>query len=227
MRELVFTSKNTKDSFALTDGAYNFPLQKPMLCPICGAFQDGTAVSRAIHPGFNGIEIGTIGYRCTHCAKCYLVVYKVDRKNKNTYFAEYYPQETASYENEILSNVSPQFIESYNQALRAELRGDIELAAIGYRKALERVVKDYAINELGAAPEEVVGKNLCMAIADYLDEKNLVATADVVRILGNDYAHYQRKYPEHDFTLLKEYMVIFVKMVETRILVAHPPVSRA
>jgi len=111
--------------------------------------------------------------------------------------------------------------------LRAELRGDIELAAIGYRKALERVVKDYAINELGAAPEEVVGKNLCMAIADYLDEKNLVATADVVRILGNDYAHYQRKYPEHDFTLLKEYMVIFVKMVETRILVAHPPVSRA
>ena len=156
MRELVFTSKNTKDSFALTDGAYNFPLQKPMLCPICGAFQDGTAVSRAIHPGFNGIEIGTIGYRCTHCAKCYLVVYKVDRKNKNTYFAEYYPQETASYENEILSNVSPQFIESYNQALRAELRGDIELAAIGYRKALERVVKDYAINELGAAPEEVV-----------------------------------------------------------------------
>ena len=156
MRELVFTSKNTKDSFALTDGAYNFPLQKPMLCPICGAFQDGTAVSRAIHPGFKGIEIGTIGYRCTHCAKCYLVVYKVDRKNKNTYFAEYYPQETASYENEILSNVSPQFIESYNQALRAELRGDIELAAIGYRKALERVVKDYAINELGAAPEEVV-----------------------------------------------------------------------
>ena len=51
-------------------------------------------------------------------------------------------------------------------------------------------------------------------------------TADVIRILGNDYAHYERKYPEHDFELLKRYMDIFINLVETKILIAHPPVER-
>ena len=48
----------------------------------------------------------------------------------------------------------------------------------------------------------------------------------VVRILGNDYTHYERKYPQHDFELLKGYMEIFLKQIEVRYMVNHPPVSR-
>ncbi len=131
-----------------------------------------------------------------------------------------------SYQNQILESVSPRFISSYNQALRAEIRGDIELAAIGYRQALECLVKDYAINECGADKEKVVKTKLFDAISEYLGEKDLVSAADVVRILGNDYAHYERKYPQHDFELLKRYMEIFIKLAETKMLIAHPPVSR-
>lgn len=67
---------------------------------------------------------------------------------------------------------------------------------------------------------------MCDAISAYLGEHELVATADVVRILGNDYAHYEWKYPEWDFQQFKQYVEIFVKLIASRVLIIHPPVSR-
>ena len=63
------------------------------------------------------------------------------------------------------------------------------------------------------------------AISNYLPE-NMLSTADVVRILGNDHTHYERKYPELDFNLLQKYMDIFINLVQTKLLIANPPVSR-
>ena len=114
----------------------------------------------------------------------------------------------------------------YNQALRSESKGDIELAAIGYRSALEILVKDYAINELGLSVDEVAKKPLCNAIGEYLDQENLVSAADVVRIFGNDYTHYQERYPDKDFNVLKSYMTIFMQLIITQYMIKHPPVSR-
>lgn len=69
-------------------------------------------------------------------------------------------------------------------------------------------------------------KKLFDAISQYLNQPDLINTADVVRILGNDYTHYKRKYPQHDFELLKGYMDIFLKQIEVQYMINHPPVSR-
>ena len=74
--------------------------------------------------------------------------------------------------------------------------------------------------------DEVIGKTLYSAIGDYFEETSFVSSADVVRILGNDYAHYDRKYPQLDFEILKRYMLIFINLVETKLLISHPPVQR-
>ena len=153
-------------------------------------------------------------------------MYSIDTANKKADFVDFFPRNNQEYSNELLQPISPRFISAYNQALRAEERQDIELAAIGYRHALECLIKDFAIKELNLNYDEVVKKSLCDAIKLYLEEKDLVSTADVIRILGNDYTHYERKYPEFDFALLKQYMEIFIKLVETRVLIMHPPVSR-
>ena len=226
MQEIVFTEKNCKTSFGLSDLNYNFPLRKPMLCPHCGAYQDGILSTRTLFEKQDNYRFGVISYKCTHCAKFYLVTYRIDLSAKIAEFVGFYPTQTVTYENAVLQEYFPRFIDSYNQALRAELRGDIELSAVGYRQALECLIKDYAIQELGMDRADVSNKKLVKAIAEYLGESDLAATADVVRILGNDYAHYERRYPEHDFALLKRYMEIFVKLVETKLLIAHPPVSR-
>ena len=129
--------------------------------------------------------------------------------------------------NENLAAISERFIDMYNQALQAEYNQNFELAAIGFRSSLEILIKDYAIQELGEPAETVAKQSLCNAIATYLQQADLVNTADVVRILGNDYTHYKRKYPEHDFVLLKKYMEIFLSQIEVKYMIKHPPVARS
>lgn len=154
-----------------------------------------------------------------------MVNYNLDTGAKTATFGAFYPTFTATYENDVLAEFSPRFVELYNQALRSEFAGDIDLAATGYRHALECLVKDYAINRLGENHDEVCRKNLCQVIGEYFDS-DMVRAADVVRILGNDYTHYERRYPELDFEVLKKYMEILIRLVETKELINNPPVSR-
>lgn len=225
MEKMVYTEKMCGATCGNSTPAFNFPLQKPMLCPHCGAYEDGTITDRKLLPIADSNYYGVVLYTCTCCKKRYIVIYDIDTSKKSAKFGAFFPTPTVSYQNDLLAELSPKFIVMYHQALRAEQMGDIELAAIGFRQALECLVKDYAITELGKPQKEVIDKKLYEAIGDYLNS-TLASAADVVRILGNDYAHYERKYPQHDFELLKSYMEIFIKLVETNVMIAHPPVSR-
>ncbi len=226
MQRLKFTNKDCSTEFDYVNRKYQFPLEKPTLCPRCGICQDAKKVDRCLFPEDEGIQFGVIYYECTDCHKRYITVYEINFINKLAKYIACFPTEGVFYENSILLDVSPKFVDAYSQALKCELRGDIELAAVGFRHAIECLIKDFAIKELGIPREEVVKKSLCDAISVYLGEHDLVAIADVVRILGNDYAHYERKYPECDFQQLKQYVEIFVHLVESRVLIMHPPVSR-
>lgn len=226
MKEITYTKKEIRQAFNNTGSHLWFQMDKPTICPLCEAYVDSTQLASALFQRAELPHYGVVHYRCQHCQKSYLVAYEIDTDNRTTRVAAFLPTLSAAYTNEIIENFSEGFIRYYNQALRAEQAGDSELAAAGYRIALENLVKDYAINELQKPRDEVVRKKLFDAIGDYLGERDLIATADVVRILGNDCAHYERRYPQHDLTLLKKYLGIFVRLVETKYLIAHPPFGR-
>lgn len=225
MEKMVYTEKNCGSTVGNSSSVFNFSLQKPMLCPRCGAYEDGTIADRKLFSLGGSRYYGVVLYTCTCCKELYTAIYDIDTGKKSAVFGAFFPSAVASYRNDRLAKLSPKFIDMYNQALRAEQIGDVELAAIGFRQALECLVKDYAIIELQESKEVVSEKSLHKAIGDYLDS-SLVSTADVVRILGNDYAHYERRYEQHDFAILKSYMEIFIHLVETKLMIAHPPVSR-
>lgn len=224
MQKMTFKQTNCNYAFDKNSG-FDFALSKPMVCPHCDAYEDGQKLQSALLPVGQGHFYGFISYSCTCCCKRYVVAYNIDTASKSAKYVTTFPQGTLSYQSDRLGALSPQFIDIYNQSLRAAQIGDFDLAAIGFRKALECLVKDYAIKELHEEKELVAQKKLHKAISDYLDS-SLISTADVVRILGNDYAHYERRYDEHDFEVLKEYMEIFIHLVETKLMIAHPPVSR-
>lgn len=224
MREMVFSDKRFSDTFTTT--AFSATVKKPMLCPICGAYVEGIRSESKHFSEIGNANMGFVKYRCPHCKKAYIVAYEYDAQAKATTFRGFFPTMTEVLESELLIKLSPGFENYFNQATRSEKAGDLELAAIGFRTALECLVKDYAITELHKDREEVVQKKLFGAIGEYLGERDLIAAADVVRILGNDYTHYERKYPEHDFALLKSYLQIFMKLVETKLMIAHPPLAR-
>lgn len=218
--ELKYLTK-TASSFSTTlKGEY----LKPATCPFCGFGTDAPFIKNEIF-SFNSHHLLAATCQCTSCRKTFF--FMCEYEQSSSYKPILYPEISfVPYENQTLSAISERFIDMYNQALQCEFVGNIELAAIGYRSALEILIKDFAINELSQDPSDVSKKKLCAAIGEYLNQPDLVKTADVIRILGNDYTHYERKYPEHDFTLLKGYMEIFLKQIEVLYMINHPPVSR-
>ena len=200
--------------------------QKPATCPHCGVSIDGILGERSVI-NIDSSQIFSSACRCTACGKSFFFsCHRVPSSSDISQMIAIWPASDSSYTNKNLHSISPRFIDMYNQALRSESKGDIELAAIGFRSALEILVKDYAVNELKINVEEVSRKSLFDAIGEYLKQKELLKTADVVRIFGNDYTHYQEKYPNKDFEILKSYMQIFLHLVETQYMINHPPVSR-
>lgn len=206
-------------------GSYSHNFKKPSICPYCHISTDAPISAKNEH-SFNGHQLFIATCKCTACRKNFFFACEYD-SGKTDYDPIIYPAvEFVPYSNDTLKAISPRFIDIYNQALQSEFHNNLELAAIGYRSALEILVKDYAINELKKDPEEVRSKKLYDAIEIYLNQDGLFKTADVVRILGNDHTHYDRKYPQYDFGLLKCYMDIFLKNIEALYLINHPPVSR-
>lgn len=197
---------------------------KPATCPHCGIGVDAPFVRKCVFETEAGALLMAATCKCTSCQRYFFFTCLHDGKSAPSVCI--WPNSDSPYSNDNLSAISPRFIDIYNQALRSESRGDIDIAAIGYRTALEILVKDYAINELGLDADEVSKQSLCNAIGEYLKQEDLVKTADVVRIFGNDYVHYKEKYPDKDFHILKSYMIIFMRLVDTEYMIKHPPVSR-
>lgn len=217
---------NLKAELGTSDNAFSLDTPKPLYCPICTTPQNGTCRGGHVFLSKAQIYYVTFLYECTSCKEKYLAIFDVDLKNKNATFAAFYPNKPNSYKDDKLSAISERFIDMYNQALACEDIGNIELAAIGFRSAVEILIKDYAIKELGEDEKTVSKMRLIDAIGNYLSA-DIASSADVVRILGNDYTHYQRKYPQHDFEVLKQYMNIFIQQVKTMYMIKHPPVARS
>lgn len=208
----------------ITCGSTNyFSGPKPVECPHCGAFV--APVIRNVS-GFNytsGKYIYMVTFRGNCCDTDFFVLYDVAKPNGK--LISIYPNSQSVNLPEAIHNISPRFIEMYDQCYAAEQKGHLELAGSGYRNALEVLVKDYAITELKHPRDEVVKKKLASAIKTYLPSIDLKQSADVVRILGNDYTHYEQHYTTESFAILKQYIEIFIKSIETAYLIKHPKIK--
>lgn len=199
--------------------------EKPAQCPHCEICCDPLIVGQELLSPFspNPSSFVFLVFQCTACKKLFTATYEV--ANKKSRLCCMTPFKPLVFVDELIEKTSPRFIEVYNQAIRAKENGDLNLAAVGYRSALEILIKDYAINDLHEPSEKVVKLDLFHAISNYLSS-DTVNAADVVRILGNDHTHYERKYPELDFKVLQEYMDIFIHSIRVKLLISNPPVSR-
>ena len=103
----------------------------------------------------------------------------------------------------LIDSFSPQFAIIYNQALNAELLGMSEIAGLGFRKALEFVVKDYCIHLKPDQEEQIKKEWLKKVIDNRLTNNRLKQAAEKAAWLGNDEGHYVRRWVDHDIQDLK------------------------
>lgn len=149
-------------------------------------------------------------FMCPNCKRDFFEIHRYDHIS-NKFITELYPKipENTKFGYEI-SELSPNFIKCYNQALIAEGQNLDEIHGSGYRKSLEYLIKDFAASfEKDIDTKETIYSN--PSLANIINNKlsNIVQLEELVEIakrswwLGSDYVHTHKKYEKNDIEDLK------------------------
>jgi hypothetical protein len=114
--------------------------------------------------------------------------------------------------------ISPNFTIIYNQAFSAEQQGLDEICGVGYRKALEFLIKEYAIKNKPEKKDAIEKKLLGSCIAEYVDDNRIKAVAKRAVWLGNDETHYIKKWEGKNLEDLKKLIELTVHWIEMEVL---------
>ncbi len=99
--------------------------------------------------------------------------------------------------------ISPDFKQIYLEARMAQAAGLDLICGGGYRKALEFLIKDYAISLCPEKAEAIKERDLNYAIS-CTDNENIKSFASRASWLGNDALHYLKKWEGMDLFDLKD-----------------------
>lgn len=123
-----------------------------------------------------------------------------------------HPSNTISFQPNICE-LSDRYCKIYNQAYIAEQNGLNEICGMGYRKALEILIKDFAIYNNPDKKDNIKTLALGRCIATYIENEKIKALARASSFLGNDETHYQKTIEGTDIEDLKA----FINALETYI----------
>ena len=115
---------------------------------------------------------------------------------------------------ETITNISNSFETIYNQAYIAEQQNLSEICGVGYRKALEFLIKDYAIYNMPENKDIIEKKLLASCISEYVDDTRVKSVAKRAVWLGNDETHYIRKWEGKNLDDLKKLIELTVHWLE-------------
>jgi len=142
----------------------------------------------------------------------------VIRENEEGYFKiKFYNNLQKAVFAEVVSNISPSFVKIYNEAFAAEQYSLFEICGVGYRKALEFLIKDYAIYINPDKKGEIENALLGQVIQSFVSDNRIKSVAKRAAWLGNDETHYLRKWEGKNLTDLKKLIELTVHwiMMET------------
>jgi hypothetical protein len=114
----------------------------------------------------------------------------------------------------IINEISPSFVTIYNQAFYAEQERLFEICGVGYRKALEFLIKDYAIIKNESEKTKIESKPLGSCINDYVTDNRIKLVSKRAVWLGNDETHYVRKWEGKNLDDLKNLFELTIHWVE-------------
>lgn len=198
------------------------PVNIPSTCPSCGT-------SHGHEPLVSYICKSKLGYDtkksyvyslyfCPACDRCFYVTYRVwvsGYGGNDSEIVEILPVPfPTQYFSEKIKELSPKFIEIYQQSKIAEDAGLSEICGMGYRKALEFLVKDYAIAFHPEDEEKIKSQMLSQCINAYIKDPDMKSLAIASTWLGNDETHYVRKHEDYDLESLKAFVATTVAAVD-------------
>jgi len=193
-------------------------IDSPDFCPLCHFSNVPKRISSVINYSENLLQIV---YQCNNkdCQNLFISYYR--RQMPDGYYYMYDLKPINPKEEEFskeIKNISENFLEIYNQAIEAESLNLDEIAGIGFRKAIEFLVKDFAVSYNPDDEEKIKKMFLNKCIEKYIDDQKLKESIKRAAWLGNDEVHYYRKWETHDIKDLKILIRLAINAIENILL---------
>lgn len=201
-----------------------FEHNEPSICPICGHAIKPVQIIGKLYSEDQGRQRIVFLYLCQSCYNAFICQYNdvssefSPSLSKNIFKSDHAPIigpikfKVADFE-EIITKTSPSFVKIYNQALEAENLNLDEIAGIGYRKALEFLIKDFLISKSPDDKEKIEKSMLGLCVNNYIDNPQLKTAASRAVWLGNDQTHYIQKFTDRDINDLKKLIRLTVHWI--------------
>ena len=193
LKDIEFSGYKTSTKF--------HKIYEPEQCPMCKFDICPEMHQRLVYLDNNKEYRYFIVYVCTHCHRPFIAHY---RGTHPEFLAPNRP-ESREFDPKI-NEVSPDFCSIYNQSLSSEALALDQISGMGYRKALEFLIKDYLIHKNPDEADTIRRMELGNCIANKVDNEKLKAVASRATWIGNDFTHYTRRFEEYEISDLKRFI---------------------
>ncbi len=181
---------------------------EPDLCPIC---KKHIAPIPIIASECDFLDTEVI-FKCTNsrCNHLFISTYTLsdDLNYKDELYYIYKESKPIASikinKDENINSLSEKFYEIYQQSSDAEIFGLNEISGMGYRKALEFLIRDYCFYKYPTKIDAIKKtKQIGTVIENFIDNPNIKDMAKRATWLGNDETHYEKEWIEMTIDDLK------------------------
>lgn len=204
-------------------GNHDFKIHIPTICPHCStAFQTEPLISFYKRPKQSG-NASTIYsmYFCSVCENVFMArsigTDTINAASLSSILPDGSVRVTSF--SDIISDCSPRFVEIYNQSETAEQKGLYEICGMGYRKAMEFLIKDFVISNRPDDSGKIQDAKLSQCINEYIPEQRISDLAKASSWIGNDEVHYVRKNGDYSVSDMKQFVSVLVSYIESELII--------
>lgn len=195
---------------------YQISTEESLECPFCFHQIEIQILSGVYWSKNNNLQLFLKCKRCNNCFIGYTHhnsgdnVFHISSLSKGNNKTKEFPSE--------IKEVSEKFVQIYGEAEFAEQANLNEICGVGYRKALEFLIKDYLIKKIPDKEEGIKKKLLGNCINELIDNSKIKEIAKRANWLGNDETHYFKKWEDKDLQDLKNLIEITIHFISMEIL---------
>lgn len=197
---------------AIRESFVTEPIQNTsVVCPHCKM----TMIPKFIFMDYDERGDQSVFCRCTNpmCHQTFIVEYK---SNNFVRVEPNHKLDKMSFSS-IIESVSASFCEIYNQAYAAHQMNLTQICGVGYRKALEFLIKDYVISKDSSKTESIKSKLLANCINEDVTDERIKQVSRRATWIGNDETHYVRKWEDKDVNDLVALIDLTIRWIESEI----------
>ncbi len=191
----------------------SFPYDVPDACPICHRHSEMQVVTADLTEYRKTVQVVL---RCAYigCRSFFICYY---HPGQSALIATKPLKPQVAQLPEAVQKMSLMFVQVFAEAEEASQLGLSQIAGPGYRKAFEFLIKDYAKTLAPEKEAEIEAKFSGAVVNEYIAHPRIQELAKRSLWLGNDEAHYLRRWTDHDITDL----VTLIRLTASWIEIEH------